>query len=192
MKIFFTVSKGGLPNLLENCQMITDELKKQGAVVIATFDKTYRKGTPWPKASADFVYSEDASRYAHDQAVKRAIFRADAVVIEASHPSFRLGFEAFFALSQQKPVLVLSQTRNYGHLIDQPNLFGAKYNKFTLPDEIEKFLKHVRQHKLRNRFNLFISDSMRKHLEQAAKYYGVSMSDYVRKLVEADEGKWQL
>jgi hypothetical protein len=122
----------------------------------------------------------------HDSAVKRAIFRADAMVIEASEPSFRLGFEAFFALSQQKPVLVLSRSRDYSHLIDQPNLFGAKYTDFTLPDEIEKFLRHVKENKLRNRFNLFISDAQRKHIEQSAKFYNVSKSDYVRKLIEAD------
>ena len=191
MKIFFTVSKSGLPKFSESYKLVLAELKNQGASVVATFDKSYWKGTSWKKVTEDLSTSEDSYRYAHDAAVKRAIFRADAVVIEASYPSFRLGFEAFFALSQQKPILVLSQFANYGHLIDQPNLFGAKYTPFTLPDEIEKFLRHVRQHKLRNRFNLFISDHQRKHIGEAAKFYNVSRSDYVRKLIDADEAEWE-
>ena len=186
MKIFLTVSKSGLPKLLESCKLIKSELINQGASVVATFDKGYWKGTSWGKVAEDLTISEDRYRYLHDSAVKRAIFRADAMVIEASEPSFRLGFEAFFALSQQKPVLVLSRSRDYSHLIDQPNLFGAKYTDFTLPDEIEKFLRHVKENKLRNRFNLFISDAQRKHIEQSAKFYNVSKSDYVRKLIEAD------
>jgi hypothetical protein len=187
MKVFLTVSRSGFPQLTDSCELIKTELKSHGVHVIATFDRSYWKGTPWEKIIDNLSVSEDKYRYIHDSAVRRAIFRSDAVVIEASYPSFRLGFEAFFALSQQKPVLVLSQSRNYGHLIDQPNLFGAKYTPFTLPDEIEKFLKHVRQHKLRNRFNLFISDHQRKHIEEAAKHYGVSKSDYIRKLIETDE-----
>jgi hypothetical protein len=191
MKIFFTVSKSGLPELTANCNLIKKELTNRGVKVIATFDKSYWKGTPWEKVTSHLSISEDKYRYVHDSAVRRAIFRADAVVIEASHSSFRLGFEAFFALSQQKPVLVLSQFKNYNHLIDQPNLFGAKYTPFTLPDEIEKFLRHVRKNKLRNRFNLFISDYQRKHIEEAAKHYGVSKSDYLRKLIETDEKEWK-
>lgn len=188
MKIFFTVSQSGLPGLLPSCQMIREELVRQGASVVATFDRSYRKGTPWRKVVESLAILEDKYRFANDTAVRRAIFRADAVVIEASHPSFRLGFEAFFALSQQKPVLVLSRTRNYGHLIDQPNLFGAKYTDFTLPDDIEKFLRHIREHKLRYRFNLFVSDEHVQKIKARAKQYGVPMSDYIRKLIESDQG----
>lgn len=95
MKIFLTVSKSGFPKFAENCEQIMAELKNQGASVAATFDKSYKKGTPWKKVTEDLSTSEDSYRYVHDLTVKRAIFRADAVVIEASYPSFRLGFEAF-------------------------------------------------------------------------------------------------
>src|SRR4030042_4734263 len=188
MKIFFTVSNSGLPGLLKNCGQILKELKSHGANVTATFDKSYWKGARNLGNIEGVTTSEDQYRFVHDRAIRRAIFRADAVVIEASYPSFRLGFEAFFALSQQKPVLVLSQSRNYGRLIDQPNFFGAKYTLFTIPDIVEGFLKHVRKNKLRNRFNLFISDEHKKHIEDVAKRYGVSMSDYIRRLIENDKG----
>lgn len=185
MKIFLTVSKTGMAKFEKSYEAVLNELKAQGAQVEATFTKAYLK-SPTLKAVKDLTLSEDSYRYVHDTAVRQAILRSDGVVIEASYPSFRLGFEAFFALSAQKPVLVLSQDHNYAHLIDQPHFFGAKYTPFTLPDEIEKFLKHIRQYKLNNRFNLFISDAQRQYIEKAATQHNVSKSDYIRKLVEKD------
>lgn len=186
MKIFLTVSKSGMTKFKDRYKAVLEELKRQGAQVEATFLKTHLNKTPKLKTINDLTDSEDAYRYVHDSAVRSAILRSDGVVIEASYPSFRLGFEAFFALSAQKPVLVLSLDRNYAHLIDQPHFFGAKYTPFTLPDEIETFLKHIRQYKLRNRFNLFISDTQRQYLEKAAQRHSVSKSDYVRTLIEQD------
>jgi hypothetical protein len=188
MRIFYTVSKTGMSQFAGSYAAVLAELQTQGAYVEATFTRTYLNSTPKLKAIQGLVNSEDAYRYVHDSAVRQAILRSDAVVIEASYPSFRLGFETFFALSAQKPVLVLSKYRNFGNLIDQPHLFGAKYTNFTLPDEIGKFLRHVKQFKLRNRFNLFISDNQRQYLEKAAKKYTVSKSDYIRKLIEKDMG----
>ena len=188
MKIFLTVSKTGMSKYEKAYVAVLEELKAQGAQVEATFVRTYLNKTPKLKTVKDLTDSEDAYRYIHDSAVRQAILRSDGVVIEASYPSFRLGFEAFFAVSAQKPVLVLSQYRNYAHLIDQPHFFGAKYIPFTLPDEIEKFLRHIRKYKLNNRFNLFISDNQRQYIEKAAAQYNVSKSDYVRKLIEKDMG----
>jgi hypothetical protein len=186
MKIFLTVSRTGMAKFEKSYEAVLEELKAQGAQVEATFVKTYLDKTLKLKTVKDLTDSEDSYRYVHDSAVRQAILRSDAVVIEASYPSFRLGFEAFFALSAQKPVLVLSLDRNYAHLIDQPHFFGAKYIPFTLPDEIEKFLRHIRQYKLNNRFNLFISNTHKQYLEKAAAQYNVSKSDYVRKLIEKD------
>lgn len=188
MNIFLTVSKTGMSEFAESYQAVLQELIEHGAHVEATFVKTYLNKTPKLKTVKDLASSEDRYRHVHDSAVRQAIFRADAVVVEASYPSFRLGFEAFFALSSQRPVLVLSKFHNYANLIDQPHFFGAKYTPFTLPDEIEKFLRHVKRYKLRNRFNLFLSDTHKHSIEKAAARYKVSKSDYVRKLIEADAG----
>ena len=186
MRVFFTVSKTGMTKYEKTYLAALEELKAQGAKVEATLVRTYLDKTPKLKKILNLTNSEDSHRYVHDSAVRQAILRSDGVVIEASYPSFRLGFEAFFAVAAQKPVLVLSKERNYGHLINQSNFFGAKYTEFTLPDEIEKFLRHIRQFKLRNKFNLFISDRHKEYLEKAAKQYNISKSDYLRRLVEQD------
>ena len=188
MKILFTFSRSSQSEHSKTFTKVLSELERQGLEVEATFRKDHYPDE-YKNIDETIVDSEGKFRYIHDKAVRRAIFRTDAVVIEASYQSFRLGFEAFYALTKQKPVLVLSKFRNYSNLIDQPHFFGAKYADFTLPDEIEKFKRHVEHYKLRNRFNLFISDNHKQHLEKSAKHYGVSMSDFMRKLIETDMEK---
>ncbi|KKQ97469.1 MAG: hypothetical protein UT24_C0008G0021 [Candidatus Woesebacteria bacterium GW2011_GWB1_39_12] len=185
MKIFYTVSYSAWIKHKDFFKVVLDELERHKAKVETTIRRDHYRAE-LKKIKDSTSPSEDKYRYENDRGVRQSIFRADAVVIEASYPSFRLGFEAFYALTQNKPVLVLSKFRNYSKLIDQPHFFGAKYTKFTLPDEIAKFIRHVEYHKLRNRFNLFISDSHKEHLEKSGKHFSVSMSDYIRKLVEAD------
>lgn len=185
MKIFLTVSRTGMKEYLRDYQKVLDELRSHKVQVYATFEKKYIGGLHMVRKTAK---SNKQKQYANDNAIRKAILNSDAVVFEASYPSFRLGFETFYALTVQKPVLVLSKNRDYAGLIDQPHFFGAQYTDFTLPDEIEKFLRHVKQCKLRSRFNLFISDMHKQKLERSAKHFGVSMSDYIRKLIEEDIG----
>lgn len=189
MKIFFTVSRSGRHKYSSWNKLILNEIRKHKVQVITTVGRAYLADKPKLHSVKDLSVSEDKHKYVHDTTVKRAIFVSDAVVVEASYQSFRLGFETHFALSQQKPVLVLSQERNYASLIKHPNFFGAKYTKFTLPDEIEKFVTHAKKYKLRNRFNMFISDGEKGHLQTAAGTNNVSMSNYIRKLIQQDIAK---
>jgi len=182
MKIFLTVSKTGLSKYLKDYEKVFDELTSHKIKLVASF-KTYPEKLAKIRKQAK---SKEKIKFVNDLIIRKDIFRSDAVIIEASYPSFRLGFETYYALSLQKPVLVLSKFHNYAHLVNQPNFFGAKYTDFTLPDEIEKFLKHVKHYNLRNRFNLFIADYHKLHLKESAKHYSVSMSDYVRKLIDKD------
>lgn len=186
MKIFFTFSKRGRFKFSQANKLILDELQKHKVKIITTLRKKYLSGKPKLQAVKGLSESENTYKYVHDSVIKRAIFISDAVVIEASNQSFRLGFEAHLALSQQKPVLILSNKHNYANLINHPNFFGAKYNDFTLPDTIEKFIAHAKKYKLRNRFNLFISDEEKEHLQRASKINNVSMSNYIRKLIQQD------
>ena len=188
LKIFFTESKTGrsYPKVSHNYNLVLNELKRHDIDVISTHERTYLDNRSGFKKVESLSVSEKSYKYVHDSAIKKAIFVSDAVIVEASYPSFRLGFETHFALTQQKPVLVLSTEHNYANLIDHPNFFGTKYREFTLPDEIDKFLRHVDKHKLRNRFNLFISDKEKYHLNKVAKINSISMSSYIRKLIQQD------
>lgn len=186
MKIFFTASKTGRYKFSKINKLVLDELHKHKVKVITTIGYRYLSNRPELRKIKNLSESENTYKYVHDSVIKRTIFVSDAVVVEASCPSFRLGFETHFALSQQKPVLVLSTKRNYANLIKNPNFFGANYNEFTLPDEIEKFIAHAKKYKLRNRFNLFISDGEKEYLQHTSKINNISMSSYLRKLIQQD------
>jgi hypothetical protein len=183
MNFFLTVSRTGMKKHIEDYKKVLSELERQNVKVTTTILKQYADRL---KAYRKSAKTAKEKKYANDTAVRKAIAKSDAVIIEASYPSFRLGFEAYYALSLEKPVLVLSKLEDYSSLIDQPNFFGARYTDFTLPDELEKFLIHVKEYKLRIRFNLFISELHKKKLEKASKHFNVSMSDYLRKLIEED------
>ncbi len=182
MNLFFTVSRTGMQENLNDYEQVLHELERHHVSVFATLREFPLK----LEKLRDGSTSTKDTKYLADREIRKEIAKSDAVVIEATYPSFRLGFEAFYALTLQKPVLVLSRNQDYSSLIDQPHFFGAQYSDFTLTDEIAKFLSHVRKYNLRCRFNLFISDVHKVKIAKAAKRYGVSMSDYVRKLIEED------
>jgi hypothetical protein len=188
MKVFFTCSRNGskIEKYYRQSYQVLQELKRLKVSVESTLEKSYLNGAPDLKRVKDLSINESDFKYVHDTSVRQAIRRNDAMIIEASYPSFRLGFEAFYALSIKKPVLVLSASKNYAGLISQPHFFGAKYTDFTLPDIIEKFIKHIRQYKLGTRFNLFISQAQKQKLDLMSRQYHVSQSDYLRGLVDKD------
>ena len=188
MKIFFTCSRVG--SKIDKYRIldvkVLEELRRLRVNIESTLERTYLNQTPKLKKILNLTDNESDYKFVHDSLVRQAIRQSDAMIIEASYPSFRLGFEAFFALSLQKPVLVLSKFKNYANLIDQPHFFGARYSDFTLPDEIEKFVKHVKKFKLGTRFNMFISSEQKMKIDKVSKQYGVSQSDYIRGLIDKD------
>jgi len=188
MKIFFTCSRVGskIDKYRSLDIKILAELRRLKVNIESTLERTYLNQTPNLKKILNLTDNESDYKFVHDSLVRQAIRQSDALVIEASYPSFRLGFEAFFALSLQKPVLVLSKFKNYANLIDQPHFFGARYSDFTLPDEIEKFVKHVKKFKLGTRFNMFMSNEQKMKIDKVSKQYGVSQSDYIRGLIDKD------
>ncbi len=188
MKVFFTCSRTGskIDKYRSLDIKVLEELRRLKVNIESTIERSYLSKTPELKKIQDLTADESTHKYVHDSSVRQTIRRSDALVIEASYPSFRLGFEAFFAISLQKPVLVLSKFKNYANLVDQPHFFGAKYTDFTLPDEIGKFIKHVRLYRLGTRFNLFISDEQKSKINKMSKQYNVSQSDYIRGLIDKD------
>ena len=184
-KIFYTVSKRNLESHFDEYLFVLNELKRfKDIKVVSTIEKTYLKNSKYKKVKDLALKTSPEYRFIHSRNVRRAIYEADAVVIEASYQSFRLGFEAHYSVSLRKPTLVLSKFDDYGKLIDAPNFFGYKYTEFLLPDILEKFISYVKRNKLRERFNLFLSKEHKKILAENAKKLGVTQSEYIRMLIE--------
>lgn len=118
------------------------------------------------------------------ESTKRAISWTDATVIDNSHSSFRLGNEATIAVQNRKPVLVLSQNKDYSKLIDTAYFYGAKYTMYNVREIIKDFIGKAQKQVLKNRFNLMLSDEHKELLEVMSLQKSVSQAEILRDLLE--------
>jgi hypothetical protein len=184
MKIFFTCSQSGR-NYVEDYRLVMRLIKenRNKPELIATEDLSYLK------LAEELKKDNKNVKYLHAETVRRALYEADGVVIDASQPGFRLGHEATLAMLKNKPVLVLSQSQDYSDLMDFKNFYASKYNPKDLSQLqyiIDNFLEKVKAESLAVRFNMFISDGDKAYLEKKAKEKEITMSEYVRFLIKAD------
>src|SRR5688572_270286 len=123
MKIFFTCSQSG--------REYAEDFKKIMNLIVAN------KNKPELIATEDLSYLRIAKvlekkgigvKYLHAESVKRAMYESDAVIIDNTISSFNLGHEATLAMLKGKPVLVLSQFKDYRDFFDFKNFHAAKYD----------------------------------------------------------------
>lgn len=189
MKIFFTCSQYGR-KYTEDFRTIMDAIlrNKNKPELVATEDLSYLK------ISEDLKKQGANPKYLHAESVKRAIFESDGVVIDNTVSSFRLGHEATIAMLKNKPVLVLSQLKDYSDVMDFKNFHAAKYdpkNQRKLQFIIDDFIEKVKIETLSVRFNLFISESDKEFLDNKSAEETTTMSEYIRKLIKEDKEKGQ-
>lgn len=125
----------------------------------------------------------------HSEAIRKGILTSDAVIIEASHEDFQLGYEAAFAVENKKHLLCLSVHENFSEKMKYRYLEGAKYNEYNVEELVENFINFVKKEQLSERFNLFLSPSQSSYLEKRAKEEKINKSEYIRKLVDEDRKK---
>ena len=117
--------------------------------------------------------------------VKRAIYEADALIIENTVSSFRLGHEATLAAQQGKPTLVLNKTDGKNlNPINLPHFFESSYSRLNLQELLSKFLKRAKKDILSERLNLFVSNSQSRLLQQTSQREHKSKSAIIRDLIE--------
>ena len=138
----------------------------------------------YPQVELIDIGDSSKSKGKHYRSVRRAIFEADAVIIDNSKSSFKLGHEASIALAHHKPTLVLSQSEDMSEFIDHPNFFGAKYVRLNLAEIVESFLRHASRKRYSQRLNMFISIDQEDFIESAALSLNISKSQYVRQLID--------
>ncbi len=120
----------------------------------------------------------------HYDAIRRGILWADAVIIEISQEDFQLGHEATLAIQAKKHVLCLSTREDFSEKIDNRYFHGAKYNRVTIEEQIESFLKLAQKDLLSRRFNLFLTSSQEQFLKQKGEETGEGASGYLRTLID--------
>ncbi len=181
MKVFFTCSYSGKAKYQKYYDMVLNAIKKNNVDLISTETGTYLNELTEEQKS-----KLKTEKKIHYLSIKRAIFEADAVIIDNSNESFRLGMEGMLTLHLKKPLLVLSVNRNMAELVQDPNLYGAKYTQYNIQWIVDDFLKKASKKLLSVRFNMFISEEHEDYLEKQSKTYEMSKSEYIRKLLEED------
>lgn len=181
MKIFWTASYHGKPIYQKFYDLVGRTIDAQrGVEVIATEKGNYKDILP-PTLRAKLSTHPDQLHY---EAIRRGILWADAVIVEISHEDFQLGHEATLAIQSKKHVLCLSTHEDFSQKINNRYFHGAKYNRTTVEEQIESFLKLAQKDLLSRRFNLFLTSSQEQFLKSKGQDSGLGASDYLRSLID--------
>lgn len=181
MKLFWTASYRGKSQYQKSYDLVSRAIDSQpGLEVISPEKGNYLALVPptiRQKLSAH-------PQLLHYDAIRRGIVWADAVIIEISQEDFQLGHEATLALQAKKHVLCLSLHEDFSGKIDHRYFHGARYNRATIEEQIESFLRLAQKDLLSHRFNLFLTSSQEHFLKTRGEATGEGASGYLRNLID--------
>lgn len=184
MKIFFTCSYKGKELYQKEYDMIIRVLQEEPIDLIGTEVGNYMQLLP--KSVKDRYQDEKRLHY---EAVRYGILHSDAVILEISQEDFQLGHEATLAIQAKKHVLCLSIHEDFSKKISNEYFHGAKYSKYDITTYIEDFLALLQEEKLSNRFNMFLTPDQIRYVQDVAEGKGMTMSEYIRELINDDKQK---
>jgi hypothetical protein len=189
MKVFFTGSLRGREQYGLAYTKLEDILKSNGLEYISPQSNSYAD------IIEDKLLKDISLDEAHYLFISRGIELADAIIIEASMDTFRLGHEATLALIHNKPVLCLSQNRDYSKSIKHPSFYSRQYKDL---DELEvvvlDFVNEIKSKLLSIRFNGMMSPKQKAFIEWLGKEESKSISEVIRDLIDnkmADSDKFE-
>lgn len=181
MKIFFTASKSESKNKQASYNKIIEYLIKQNHDVISLEIMKYSD------LLGKSVGNMKVSPELHYNFINKGISKSQAVVIEASKDSFRMGHEATLALLHEKPVLCLSDSKDYSSRIHNSKFYSYVYNNLEEIDPyLHRFLLNVKQKHLSVRKNIYLSAEHSDYLKSLAHKKSLSYSQLIRSLIEKE------
>jgi hypothetical protein len=179
MNIFFTASYFGKTQYQYAYDAVLHALEKTNATIISP-----EKGNYMELIATTDPVRQEAPKRVHYEAIRRGISWADAVVFEISDENFQIGHEMTLAIQAKKHVLCLSLHENFERKIFSKYFHAARYEVNNVQEVIDSFLKTCQKELLPNRFNFFLSNSQLQFLEQQAKVNNISISEYLRELID--------
>ncbi len=182
MRVFYTASYTGKEKYQNYYDMVLRAIEATGVDVVSP-----EKGNYLDVLTAETRkrYQSDSKRL-HYEAIRKGILSCDAVIIEISNEDFQLGHEATLAIQNKKHVLCLSIHEDFGEKIKSRYFLGAKYNQFNIEETIEDFILMIGTETKSERFNMFLRPRQANYLKSKSEEEGMSMSDYVRLLIDRD------
>lgn len=182
MTVFYTSSYYGKKQFQASYDLVREALKKLKVDLISPEEGNY----------LSVIDPETQKRLSHEpavlhyEAIRQGIHLADAVVIEVSYQDIQLGHEMSLALSEKKPVLVLSLYEDFSKKIVNEYLSSARYSPKTIEAIVQNFLASVRERTISRRFNMFLYPSQLEYLTHVSKKQGMNVSEYIRHLINLD------
>lgn len=114
--------------------------------------------------------------------------QADLMVVEASYPSFGVGQEITYALTNNKPVIALHLSGRRPHLllsVGTEYLHVTEYSPSDVKAVLVDYIEYARE-TADTRFNFFISSEIDAFLDWVVKKRRLPRAVFLRQLIEED------
>jgi hypothetical protein len=122
-----------------------------------------------------------------------AIMRSDIVIIEASNYGFQEGFYTSQALTQKKPVLLITRHDVRGLLLSGLKHKLLQVQQYNSESDLKKIVaKFIKTNTIATkdlRFNFFIDRQIYNYLREASYETGKNKSEIIRELLEQEIDK---
>ncbi|MBC7459602.1 hypothetical protein H7200_02725 [Candidatus Saccharibacteria bacterium] len=184
MNVHFTASNYQLEKHIDDYRSIVDAVKKQGHTMTREWLEEDLGRRTTKSSYSPTEYKEIW------QKVKMSILSADVVIVDGSINSFSIGYQTAFALSNKKPVLVMTSDHEISQTIiageDNPLLFIKNYTTKNLESVVNEFLNKFNIAKQDMRFNMFIDRETQAFLEIESYKTGKTKAKIIRDMIKKE------
>jgi hypothetical protein len=178
MKVFFTASLSEREKYKKYYDSVVKAVQKDDEIISLEVQE-YSHLIP-----KDIIKSIPKNEL-HYTWLKKGIKKSNCVIIDASRDSFRLGHESTLALLYNKPVLCLSDKKDYSDAIINPKFYAAIYkDEKDVTSAVSSFLDLVKSKHVGLRKNIYITSEYANFLNWYSKTNSKNDSEVIRELIK--------
>jgi len=181
MKIHFSAPLQGLDKRLDDYDLIERTITHAGHTLAKKWLQVYKTQKVIPSQ-----VSEEEWRKISDSTLL-AIEEADAVIIEATIPSFSMGYISALTLAHKKPLLMLFNSRPQPYILDVSNTLRRAEvysNAQQLEEVILSFLRDVDVDGSKLRFNMALDREIYNFLNWESVNTGKTKAQIIREVLK--------
>lgn len=183
MLVHLIASRENIATRVTHLRLLVNVIHQEGhSLVLDWVEPAYNRegrGTIG-KANWNDIYKESLE----------AITKADAIVADATVPSFGIGYQVAVATRLKKPVLLLRDAEVdqsvFANGIEEQALVYKTYTDSTLTKHVKEFLAENNVQAKDMRFNFFINRPIYNYLRWASLKSGKTKAEILRELVERE------
>ncbi len=178
MKVFFTASLSEREKYKKYYDAVVKAVQKDDEIISLEVQE-YSHLIP-----KDIIKSIPKNEL-HYTWLKKGIKKSNCVIIDASRDSFRLGHESTLALLYNKPVLCLSDKKDYSDAIINPKFYASIYkDEKDVASAVSSFLDLVKSKHVGLRKNIYITSEYANFLNWYSKTNSKNDSEVIRELIK--------